>query len=103
MILGTGGSSHKLNIPGEAEYYGQGVSYCAVCDGFFFRNKTVAVIGGGDSAAEESLYLAKLAKQVYMVHRRDALRASKILQQRIKAECKIRDDLGFSSRGDQSQ
>jgi thioredoxin reductase (NADPH) len=89
VILGTGGSSHKLNIPGEAEYYGQGVSYCAVCDGFFFRNKTVVVIGGGDSAAEESLYLAKLAKQVYMVHRRDALRASKILQQRIKAECKI--------------
>ena len=89
VILGTGGSSHKLNIPGEAEYYGQGVSYCAVCDGFFFRNKTVVVIGGGDSAAEESLYLAKLAKHVYMVHRRDALRASKILQQRIKAECKI--------------
>jgi thioredoxin reductase len=89
VILGTGGSSHKLNIPGETEYYGQGVSYCAVCDGFFFRNKTVVVIGGGDSAAEESLYLAKLAKHVYMVHRRDALRASKILQQRIKAECKI--------------
>lgn len=89
VILGTGGSSHKLNIPGEVAYYGQGVSYCAVCDGFFFRNKTVVVIGGGDSAAEESLYLAKLARQVYMVHRRDALRASKILQQRIQAECKI--------------
>lgn len=89
VILATGGSSHKLNIPGESEYYGQGVSYCAVCDGFFFRNKTVVVIGGGDSAAEESLYLAKLARQVYMVHRRDALRASKILQQRIQAECKI--------------
>ncbi len=89
VIIGTGGSAHKLNIPGEAEYYGQGVSYCAVCDGFFFRNKTVVVIGGGDSAAEESLYLAKLAKQVYMVHRRDTLRAGKILQQRIKAECKI--------------
>jgi len=89
VIIGTGGSAHKLNIPGEAEYYGQGVSYCAVCDGFFFRNKTVVVIGGGDSAAEESLYLAKLARQVYMVHRRDTLRAGKILQQRIKAECRI--------------
>jgi len=89
VIIGTGGSAHKLNIPGEAEYYGKGVSYCAVCDGFFFRNKTVVVIGGGDSAAEESLYLAKLAKQVLMVHRRDSLRAGKILQQRIQAECKI--------------
>jgi thioredoxin reductase (NADPH) len=89
VILGTGGSPHKLNIPGESEYYGQGVSYCAVCDGFFFRNKTVVVIGGGDSAAEESLYLAKLARQVFIVHRRDTLRASKILQERIKAECKI--------------
>jgi thioredoxin reductase (NADPH) len=89
VILATGGNPAKLNIPGESEYYGQGVSYCAVCDGFFFRNKVVTVIGGGDSAAEESLYLAKLAKQVHIVHRRDALRASKILQQRIKSECKI--------------
>jgi thioredoxin reductase (NADPH) len=89
VILATGGSPRKLNIPGEDTYYGKGVSYCAVCDGFFFRNKTVVVIGGGDSAAEESLYLAKLAKHVYLVHRRDTLRASKILQQRIQAECKI--------------
>ncbi len=89
VIIGTGGTPRKLKIPGEEEFYGRGVSYCAVCDGFFFRNKTVVVIGGGDSAAEESLYLAKLAKQVYIVHRRDALRASKILQQRIKAECRI--------------
>lgn len=89
VILATGGSPRKLGIPGEGEYYGQGVSYCAVCDGFFFRDKTVVVIGGGDTAAEESLYLAKLAKQVYLVHRRDELRAGALLQQRVKAECKI--------------
>ena len=89
VILATGGNPRKLGIPGEDIYYGKGVSYCAVCDGFFFRDKTVVVIGGGDTAAEESLYLAKLAKQVYLVHRRDALRAGMILQQRIKEDCKI--------------
>jgi len=89
VILATGGSPRMLNVPGEMEYYGKGVSYCGVCDGFFFRNKTVVVIGGGDSAAEESLYLAKLAQKVYMVHRRDELRAGMILQQRVKSECKI--------------
>jgi thioredoxin reductase (NADPH) len=89
VILAAGGNPRKLQIPGEDEYYGKGVSYCAVCDGFFFRDKTVVVIGGGDTAAEESLYLAKLAKQVYLVHRRDALRAGALLQQRVKAECKI--------------
>ena len=89
VILATGGNPRKLDIPGEEEQYGRGVSYCAVCDGFFFRDKTVVVVGGGDTAAEESLYLAKLAKQIYLVHRRDALRASALLQQRVKAECKI--------------
>ncbi len=89
IILATGGSPRKLEIPGENELYGKGVSYCAVCDGFFFRNKTVVVVGGGDTAAEEALYLAKLAKQVYLVHRRDELRAGMILQQRVKEECKI--------------
>lgn len=89
VILATGGSPRKLGIPGEEKFYGQGVSYCAVCDGFFFKNKTVVVVGGGDTAAEESLYLAKLAKQVYLVHRRDELRAGALLQQRVKAECKI--------------
>jgi len=89
VILATGGSPRKLNIPGEEAYYGKGVSYCAVCDGFFFKDKTVVVVGGGDTAAEESLYLAKLVKQLYLVHRRDALRASALLQQRVKAECKI--------------
>ena len=89
VILATGGQPRKLNIPGEDEYYGKGISYCAVCDGFFFRDKTVVVIGGGDTAAEEALYLSKLARQVYLIHRRDALRAGMILQQRLKAECKI--------------
>ena len=89
VILATGGSPRKLDIPGEDEYYGKGVSYCGVCDGFFFREKTVVVVGGGDTAAEEALYLAKLAKHVYLIHRRDALRASMILQQRVKDECKI--------------
>jgi thioredoxin reductase (NADPH) len=89
VILAAGGSPQKLNIPGEDEYYGKGVSYCGVCDGFFFKGKTVVVVGGGDTATEEALYLAKLAKQVYLVHRRDALRASMILQQRVKEECKI--------------
>jgi thioredoxin reductase (NADPH) len=89
VILATGGNPRKLNIQGEEEQYGKGVSYCAVCDGFFFRDKTVVVVGGGDTAAEESLYLAKLAKQVYLVHRRDALRAGALLGQRVKAECKI--------------
>jgi thioredoxin reductase (NADPH) len=89
VILATGGSPLKLGIPGEDENYGRGVSYCAVCDGFFFRHKTVVVVGGGDTAAEEALYLAKLAQKVYLVHRRDQLRASKILQKRVLADCKI--------------
>ena len=89
VILATGGSPRKLEIPGEDEYYGRGVSYCAVCDGFFFRNKTVVVVGGGDTATEEALYLAKLAAKVYLVHRRDELRASKILQKRVMDDCKI--------------
>ena len=89
VILATGGSPKELNVPGEREFYGKGVSYCATCDGFFFRGKTVMVVGGGDSAAEEALYLAKLCKRVYIAHRRDELRASKILQQRVFNDCNI--------------
>ena len=89
VILATGGSPKKLGIPGEDQNYGRGVSYCAVCDGFFFRNKTVVVVGGGDSALEESLYLAKLAKRVYIAHRRDAFRAGMILQKRVMKEERI--------------
>ncbi|PKN62487.1 MAG: thioredoxin-disulfide reductase [Deltaproteobacteria bacterium HGW-Deltaproteobacteria-15] len=89
VILATGGYHRKLNAPGEEEHGGKGVSYCATCDGFFYRDKTVVVVGGGDTAAEESLYLAKIAEKVYLVHRRDELRASRILQQRVLSECKI--------------
>ena len=89
VIMAAGGQPRKLNIPGEDELYGKGVSYCAVCDGFFFRNKTVVVVGGGDTAAEEALYLSKITAKVYLVHRRDALRASMILQQRVMADKKI--------------
>jgi thioredoxin reductase (NADPH) len=89
VIMATGGSPRKLGVPGENEFYGKGVSYCAVCDGFFFKGKEVMVVGGGDSACEEALYLAKLASKVYLVHRRDALRASMILQQRVKEDCNI--------------
>ncbi len=89
VILATGGSPRQLGILGENKYYGNGVSYCAVCDGFFFTDRTVVVVGGGDSAVEESLYLAKLAKKVYLAHRRDELRAGRLLQQRLQKECKI--------------
>ncbi|HUO77667.1 MAG TPA: FAD-dependent oxidoreductase, partial [Thermodesulfovibrionales bacterium] len=89
LILAAGGSVRKLGIPGEAEYLASGVSYCATCDGFFFRDKTVVVVGGGDTAVEEALYLAKLTRKVYLVHRKNALRASKILQDRLMAESKI--------------
>ena len=83
VILATGGSPRKMGIPGEEENYGKGVSYCAVCDGFFFRGKTVVVVGGGDSACEEALYLAKLANKVYIAHRRDELRTGGLLQKRV--------------------
>lgn len=89
VILATGGSPKKLGVAGEDQNYGRGVSYCAVCDGFFFREKTVVVVGGGDSALEESLYLAKLAKRVYIAHRRDAFRAGMILQKRVLKEERI--------------
>ena len=89
LILAVGGSVRKLGIPGEREYLGSGVSYCATCDGFFFRGKTVVVVGGGDTAVEEALYLSKLTKKVYLLYRGDTLRASKILQGRLMAETAI--------------
>ena len=89
VILATGGNPRKLGIPGEDTYYGRGVSYCAVCDGFFYKGKNVVVVGGGDSAAEEALFLAKIAKRVYMAHRRDRFRASAILAQRVMDDCNI--------------
>ncbi len=89
VILATGGTAKKLNTPGELENFGKGVSYCATCDGFFFRGLTVAVVGGGDTALEDALYLAKITKKVYLIHRRDAFRGSRILQQRVLAEPRI--------------
>lgn len=88
-IITSGGTPIKLNVPGEMEYAGKGVSYCAVCDGAFFREHTIAVVGGGDAAVEEADFLTRYAKKVYLIHRRDELRASKILQKRLLENPKI--------------
>jgi thioredoxin reductase (NADPH) len=82
VIITVGASPKRLGIPGEEEYIGKGVSFCATCDGFFFRDKDVVVIGGGDSAMEEGLFLTKFAKDVRVIHRRDELRAGEVLKQR---------------------
>ncbi len=89
VIIATGASSCKLGIKGEKEYLGKGVSYCAVCDGAFYRDKTVVVIGGGNAAVEEGAYLTKFAKKVYIMHRRNELRADKIVQKRAFGNDKI--------------
>lgn len=83
LIISTGASAKWLGLPSEQEYNGYGVSACATCDGYFYRDKVVAVVGGGDTAAEEASYLAKLCKKVYLIHRRDELRASKAMQKRL--------------------
>jgi len=89
VILATGAIPKKLGIPGEAEYTGRGVSWCATCDGALFKDKTVAVIGGGDAAIEEALFLTKFAEKVYVIHRRDELRATKCIQERCFENPKI--------------
>jgi thioredoxin reductase (NADPH) len=89
VIITAGGTPIKLGIPGELEYAGKGVSYCAICDGHFFRNQTIAVVGGGDAATEEADFLTRYADKVYLIHRRDSLRASKILQKRLFDNPKI--------------
>jgi thioredoxin reductase (NADPH) len=89
VILTAGGTPNKLNVPGELEYAGRGVSYCAVCDGAFFKGEILAVVGGGDAAVEEADYLTRYAEKVYVIHRRDSFRASKLLQERLFANPKI--------------
>lgn len=89
VIIATGASAKYLGLPDEEKYAGMGVSACATCDGFFYRNKKVAVVGGGDTACEEALYLASLASHVYMIVRKDYLRASDIMRQRVAANEKI--------------
>jgi thioredoxin reductase (NADPH) len=90
VILATGARSLMLNVPGEERYLSHGLSTCATCDGFFFRGQDIAVIGGGDSALEEALFLTRFASTVTVIHRRDSLRASKIMQERAFAHEKIR-------------
>jgi len=82
LIIVTGTSPRKLGVPGEAEFRGRGISYCATCDGFFYQDRQVVVVGGGDSALEEAIFLTKFARQVHAVHRRNRLRAEKVFQER---------------------
>lgn len=89
VIVTAGGTPIKLEVPGEIEYAGKGVSYCAICDGAFYRGHTIMVVGGGDAALEEADFLTRYAEKVYLVHRRDTFRASKIVQQRAFANPKI--------------
>lgn len=90
VIIATGAQPKKLGVPGEKEFTGRGVSYCAVCDGAFYKEKTVAVVGGGNAAVEEAIYLTKFANKVYLIHRRDSLRADKIVQERAFKNEKIK-------------
>ena len=86
LILATGARHAHLEVPGEEELSGMGVSYCATCDGAFFRGKTVAVVGGGDVALEDAIYLTRFCEKVYLIHRRDELRGAHVLQEQLKAQ-----------------
>ena len=103
VIVTAGGTPIKLGIPGEIEHAGKGVSYCAICDGAFFRGHTIAVVGGGDAATEEADFLTRYAAKVYLIHRRDELRSSKILQKRLFENPKVEmiwDSVVESAEGD---
>ncbi|MBF0099317.1 MAG: thioredoxin-disulfide reductase [Desulfobacterales bacterium] len=89
LIIATGASPRKLNVPGEDNFFGKGVATCATCDGPFYKNRIVAAIGGGDTAVQESAYLTRFVQKLYLIHRRDELRATAILQERIKTNPKI--------------
>ncbi|MFH0838852.1 MAG: thioredoxin-disulfide reductase [Candidatus Omnitrophota bacterium] len=89
LILALGASPKKLGIPGEEKFAGRGVSYCATCDGYFYKDRTVVVVGGGDTAVEEALFLERLCRRVFLVHRKESLRASKVLQERLFKSPKI--------------
>jgi len=89
VIIATGSVPRKLGVPGEEEYIGKGVSYCGTCDGPFFKEQTVAAVGGGDTACEEAVYLTRFARKVYLIHRRDQLRAQKIYQEKILANDRV--------------
>jgi len=89
VIIATGASPRRLGVPGEDEFFGKGVSFCATCDGPFFSGSVVAAVGGGDTAVQESIFLTKFVKKVFLIHRRDELRAAKILQERAFANDKI--------------
>ncbi len=89
VIIATGANPKHLNVPGEKEFLSKGVSYCATCDGPFFRNKTVVVVGGGNTAINEAILLSKIARKIYLIHRRDRLRAAKVLQDKIFAIANI--------------
>jgi thioredoxin reductase (NADPH) len=89
IIVATGASPQKLGVPGEDRFYGKGVSFCATCDGPFYKDRVVAAVGGGNTAVQESLFLTKFAKKVYLIHRRDELRATKILHERAFANDRI--------------
>jgi len=103
VIIAGGAERQKIGVPGEKEYTGKGVSYCATCDGAFFRDKTVAVLGGGNSAVTEALELTKFASKIYLIHRRNELRATKILQEKLLADARIQvlwDTVVEEIRGD---
>lgn len=104
LIIATGASPNKLGVPGEESFRGKGVSYCATCDGWFFKDKDVAVVGGGDSALEEAIFLTRYAKTVTIIHRREELRAGALLQKRAKSNPKIKfvwNSVVEEIRGDQ--